>query len=94
MTALIAAKADYIEKADRVYANLKEFEKVFEAEAAVIDAFKCMIARGDEIDDFIADGIYVEVYQTNVAYELRFLDLRMKVSVYDRQIIDFVTERY
>ena len=94
MICLIAAKSDYITKADMAYANLEKFEEVFEAEAKVIDHFKCLLARDEEIEDFYVDGIYVAVYQNNEGYELHFLDYRMSLSVYEKQIIAFHTERY
>ena len=52
MTSLIAMKADYIIKADRVYKNLTEDEECFYYEAEVIDTFKCMLARREEAEDF------------------------------------------
>ena len=94
LISLIAAKSDYIEKASETYENLREFEEIFEVEAAVIDSFKCMLARDEEIEDFVTDGIYVAVYMSNEGYELHFLDYRMRITTYERQIIDFQTERY
>ena len=89
MISLIASKSDYIIKADQVYRNLEEYEEIFEAEAEVIDTFKCMLARNEEISDFCADGICVSVYRNGNDYELFFLDYEMSVSVYEKQIIDF-----
>ena len=89
MISLIALKSDYILKADQVYRNLEEYEEIFEAEAKVIDTFKCMLARNEEIADFCRDGICVSVYRTGNDYELFFLDYEMSVFVYEKQIIDF-----
>ena len=89
MISLIASKSDYIIKADQVYRNLEEYEEIFEAEAEVIDTFKCMLARTEEISDFCTDGICVSVYRNGNDYELFFLDYEMSVSVYEKQIIDF-----
>lgn len=93
MMSLIAAKSDYIIKADLVYENLKESEECFRKEAVVLDYFKCMRARGAEIEDFYADGIYVDVRLIEQGYELSFDEYRMRVSVYEKMIVDFVTER-
>ena len=89
MISLIALKSDYILKADQVYANLEEYQEIFEAEAEVIDVFKCLLARNEEINDFCTDGICVSVFQNGNDYELFFLDYEMSVSVYEKQIIDF-----
>ena len=88
MMSLIAAKADYIIKADLVFENLQECEEDFEAEAFVIDAFRCMLARKEEISDFETQGIHVEVYMKSDGYELHYLDCRMSVSVYEDMIVD------
>lgn len=89
MISLIASKSDYIIKADQVYRNLEEYEEIFEAEAEVIDTFKCMLVRNEEISDFCTDGICVSVYHNGNDSELFFLDYEMSVSVYEKQIIDF-----
>ena len=93
MMSLIAAKADYTIKADLVFANLEECEEDFEAEAFVIDAFKCMLARKEEIGDFETHGIHVNVYRKNEGYELYYLDCRISVSVYEDMIVDFCLYR-
>ena len=94
MSSLIAAKADYIIKADRVYRNLQEAQDAFEAEALVLDVFKCMLARGEEIDDFTASGIRVYVFYSTEGYELYYLDFHMSVSVFENRIADYSVQRY
>lgn len=89
MMSLIAAKSDYIIKADQVYANLQKAEEDFEAEAYVIDTFKCMLARREEITDFYTNGISVSVYQTTNGYELCYLNYILDVTVYEERIVDF-----
>ncbi len=89
LMALIAAKADYIAKADLVYENLQKCEEDFEAEAYVIDAFRCMLARNEKIDDFETQGIHVRVFLKNDGYELHYLDCRMSISIYEDMIVDF-----
>ena len=93
MMSLIAAKADYIIKADLVFANLEKCEEDFETEAFVIDAFKCMLARKEEIGNFETHGIYVSVYWKKDGYELHYLDCRMSVIVYEDMIVDFYLYR-
>ncbi len=93
MMSLIAMKSDYIIKADQVYRNLLEDEECFYYEAHVIDAFKCMLARKEEIDDFYAGGIRVSVYQTGEGYDLYYLDYRMSLSVYEDKIVDLILQR-
>ena len=93
MTSLIAVKSDYIIKANRVYENLKEAEEAFEASAIVLDHFKCILARKEEIRDFTADGIYVSVYHSNEGYELYYLNYRMSLVVYDDMIVDYTLSR-
>ena len=50
--------------------------------------------RYQEVDiDMRIDGICVSVYRSGNDYELFFLDLDMKVSVYEKQIIGFSVHR-
>ena len=93
MMTLIAMKNDYIYKANNVYINLKEYEDIFEIEASVLSYAKCYLIHNDELDDFIVNGIYVNVYGSNSSYELYFYDYYMHIEVYDRQIIDYYFER-
>ena len=92
MMSLIAIKSDYIIKADQVYKNLIEDEECFYYEAHVIDVFKCMLARKEEIDDFFFDGIRVNVYQSGEGYDLYYLQYRLSLSVYEDRIVDFVLQ--
>ena len=89
MMSLIAAKSDYIFKADQVYRNLREFEESFESEAQVINYAKCVLIRKEELEDFYVNGISVSVYENHDGYELHYLDFVMDISVYEDQIIAF-----
>ncbi len=86
-------KADYIIKADQVYKNLTEDEECFCYEAAVIDTFKCMLARREEAEDFYAAGIRVSVYPASEGYELYYLDYKLSLSIYEDRIVDFLLQR-
>ena len=86
---LIAAKSDYIFKADQVYRNLRDFEETFESEAQVINFAKCVLIRNEELQDFNVNGISVSVYEDHDGYELHYLDYVMDLSVYEDQIIAF-----
>ena len=89
MMALIAAKSDYIEKANLAYNNLKKHEEIFEIEAEVLSYAKCCLLRNEDLEDFYTYGTYVSVYQTFDGYELCFDDYQMYIEVYDKQIVDF-----
>ena len=86
---LIAAKADYIYKANEVYNRLNNFESLYEVEANVLTYAKCAIVQENELVDFVIDGIYVSVYNNSKGYDLYFLNYLMKIEVYDKQIIYF-----
>ena len=83
----------FLIKADLVFENLLKCEEDFEAEAYVLDAFKCMLARKEEIGDYETHGITVHVYLNSGAYELHYLDCRILVSTYDDMIVDFCLYR-
>ena len=89
MMSLIAAKSDYIVKANSVYRNLQDFEEVFAYEAAVLNRAKCILVRDEELEDFNVDGINVSVYRSKNGYQLNYLDYVMDIDVYEKQIIDF-----
>ena len=90
---LIAAKADYIYKADTIFKKLEEYEELFEAEAQVLTYAKCSLIREDTLDDFVVSGIYVSVYNSADGYDLYFLDYIMEINVYDKQIVNFTVKR-
>ena len=92
MMSLIAAKSDYIIKADQVYENLQECEECFSYEAAVLRRFRCMLARREEIRDYDTEGIRVRVFQISGGYELHYLNYQMSVSVYEDMIVDFTLQ--
>ena len=91
---LIAAKSDYLYKANEVYYNLKEYENTFASEAKAISYAKCILLRNEELEDFYIDGLYVSVYQTSKGYELLFNGYVTEIEVYDKQIVDFRTKKY
>ena len=93
MIALIAARSNYIYKADLVYQNLRDFEKRFDSEAKVINYLKCALMQNVEISDFYVDGIYVSVYERGNGYKLYYEDCLLDVSVYEKMIIDFSISR-
>ena len=93
LMALIAAKSDYIYKANMAYANLQDHEQVFEMEAQVLSYVKCVLLRNEDLDDFYIYGSVVSVYQTSNGYELYFDDYKMNIDVYDKQIVDFSVRR-
>ena len=89
MMAIIAAKSDYIYKANLIYANLIKHEEVFEIEAQIISHVKCSLLRNEKLDDFYISGIEVDVYQTSNGYELYFDNYHIDIQVYDKQIVGF-----
>ena len=89
MMSLIAAKADYIYKADIVYKKLEEFEELFEVEAHVLNYAKCVLVKEMELDDYSTGGVYVSVYNSQNGYDLYFLDYVMEIDVYEKQIVNF-----
>lgn len=84
---IIAAKSDYIEKANSAYINLINYEEVFEIETQVIDYVKCALLRNDELDDFYIDNYLVSVYHNGNEYDLYFANYEMEIEVYDKQIV-------
>ncbi|MBO4918952.1 MAG: hypothetical protein J5365_02225 [Erysipelotrichaceae bacterium] len=82
-------KSEFILAADNVYLNLRENEKTFASEAAVISRAKCMLMRNEPLEDFYANGIYVRVYGDNGIYELYYQGYRLEIYVYEKQIVDF-----
>ena len=89
MMSLIAAKADYVYKADSVYRRLEEFEELFAIEAQILTYAKCVLIKDDELDDFTAAGTYVSVYNDSNGYDLYFMDYIMEIDVYEKQIVNF-----
>lgn len=90
---IVTAKTDYIIKANSVYLNLEEYEKVFRLEALIINHIKCLLVRNETLDDFMIDGVYVSVYGHNDEYDLYFHDYVISITVYEKQIVDFVIKR-
>ncbi len=93
MMSLIAAKADYIYKADMIYERLEGFAKLFEVEAKILTYAKCVLIKDEELDDFSAGGTNVSVYNNGNGYDLYFLDYVMEIDVYERQIVNFTVKR-
>lgn len=90
---IVTVKSDYILKANSVYYNLKENETVFEREAMVINHAKCILVRNEELEDFMIDGIYVRVYRNSSGYDMHFDGYLLSITVYEKQIVDFVLKR-
>ena len=86
---MVSMKSEYILAADGVYDNLRENEKTFRKEAAVISYAKCRLMQGETLEDFYTGGIYVRVYGDNGIYELYFEGFRLELFVYEKQIVDF-----
>lgn len=89
LLSVIAAKSDYLYKANEVYYNLHEYEDTFNYEVQILSYVKCMLLKSEELSDFDIDGTYVTVYETSSGYELLFDEYTMDIEVYDKQIIDF-----
>ena len=89
MMSLIAAKADYIYKADTIYTKLEEFEELFEIEAHVLTYVKCVLMQEKQLDDFSAGGAYVSIYNSRNGYDLYFLNYVMEIDVFEKQIVNF-----
>ena len=93
LLSVIAAKSDYLYKANEVFYNLQEYEDTFNYEAQILSYVKCILLRNEELDDFDINGIYVSVYDTSSGYELLFDTYTMEIEVYDKQIVDFSISR-
>lgn len=85
---MIVAKSDYIFNANNVYYNLNKHLDVFKLEANIINYAKCVLLRNEELDDFIIDNTYVDVYNNSNGYDLYFDEYILSIEVYDKQIID------
>lgn len=90
---IVTVKSDYILKANSVYYNLKENETIFAKEAMVINHAKCILVRNEELEDFMIDGIYVRVYRNSNGYDMHFDGHVLSITVYEKQIVDFVLKR-
>ena len=86
---MISMKSEYILAADNVYMNLRENEKTFATEAAVLSRAKCILIRNETLEDFSVNGISVRVFGDNGIYELYFAGYRLEIYVYEKQIVDF-----
>ena len=84
---IIAAKSDYIEKANNAYINLRNYEEIFEMETQIIDHVKCALIRNEELDDFYIDDCLVSVYRNGNEYDLYFANYEMEIEVYEKQIV-------
>ena len=93
MMSVIIAKNEYIICANKAYANLKEYEDILEKEISVISYVKCCLLRNETLQDFYINGIAVTVYGDNDSYDLYFDDYRLKIDVYDKQIVNSTLER-
>ena len=91
---IVTAKIDYLNKANEVYLNLREFESVFEKEAQVISEAKCILAKEQELYDFQAGRIDVRVYRNSRGYELYFDEYVLTLTVHENEIVDFEMKRY
>ena len=89
---IIAAKSDYIVKANEAYYNLREYEDMFYKETQIIDYLKCALLRNDNIDDFYIDDCLVSVYHIAGGYNLFFDDYKMNIEIYEKQIVGMSIE--
>ena len=92
MITVILAKSDYLYTGNSVYSNLREAEDIFEKEAYILHYTKCALLRNETLDDFYTNGIYVNVYENTNGYDLYFDDYRLRIEVYEKQIVDFDIE--
>lgn len=93
MMNLVTMKSDFILSANSVYSNLKEYEKDFSIQAKVISSFKCMLLRNEEIEDYVVDGIQVNVFLNNDSAVIYFDDYVLNVDIKDKQIINYDISR-
>ena len=89
LLAIVSLKADYLYKANQTYDNLVSYEDLFFLEASILNYTKCALMQLEELDDFNINGINVDVYEDGDDYILCFDNKKMKIVVFDRQIINF-----
>ena len=90
MMTLIAAKSDFICKANEAYRNLQEYEEIFAMEANVLNRAKCLLLQGRPLEEI---DLPVSVYPTGSGYILLLEGYRLEIYVYEKQIVDFVMTR-
>lgn len=93
MMSVIMSKSDYILNANQVYFNLKEYESILEKEIQVISYIKCKLLRNEQLDDFNIGSINVVVYGGDDEYDLYFDTYRLKIEVYNKQIVSSILEK-
>ena len=93
MMSLIALKSDYIIKADYVYYDLQQYSEAFSYEAYVIQRAKCLLLQEGELEDFDTAGIHVTVSKNPEGYDLYYFSYRIRLSVYEKQIINFYVQK-
>lgn len=86
-------KSDYIASANKVYFNLKEYEDILQKEIQVINYVKCRLLRDEALEDFCVDGVAVAIYGKGDVYDLYFDVYRLRIAVYEKQIVSSVLER-
>ena len=93
MMSLIALKSDYIMKADHVYYDLEQHSHAFMQEAYVIQRAKCLLLQEGELDDYEAAGMHVSVFRNPEGYDLYYSGYRIRLFVYEKQIINFYVQK-
>lgn len=91
--AMIALKADYIYSANTVFSNLQDYQEIFEIEANIIDYCKCLLVQGESLSDFYMCGQDILVYESSDGYDLYFDEYKLRLDVYDKQIVGFKLQK-
>lgn len=84
---------NYLYLSNKTYKELEEYIDIFEKESIVIDRFKCLLLREEEIDDFSVNGNSVNVYKNNNEYTLLFDNLTLQLFTKDKMIMSYQLKR-
>lgn len=87
------AMNNYLYLSNKTYKELEEYIDIFEKESIVIDRFKCLLLREEEIDDFSVNGNSVSVYKNNNEYTLLFDNLTLQLFTKDKMIMSYQLKR-
>lgn len=90
---MIIAMNNYLYLSNKTYKELEEYIDIFEKESIVIDRFKCLLLREEEIDDFSVNGNSVNVYKNNNEYTLLFDNLTLQLFTKDKMIMSYQLKR-
>ena len=84
---------NYLYLSNNAYKELEEYLDIFEKESIILDKFKCLLLKEEEIYDFSVNGYYVDVIKNDNTYVLLFDGLTIELLTKDKMIMSYQLKR-